>query len=295
MGKYAIVTDSASDLSREFREANQIDYARTMMSWKQDGKEIETSASLDWDFISYKDFYNLLRKGERIFTAQVPIQNYLDVFVPHLEKGEDVLYVACSSGLSASINTAIMLANDELKERFPDRKIIIVDSLRAGMALGMLVMLAVDLMKQGKTIEENAEILEQEKRSFKEVGIPESLSYLRRAGRVSASAAYFGNIISLKPILVFDDKGSNVAKEKAIGKKKAFNRMAEMIRDDIVDPENQEIYLLSADCNDEDVEYFKQAILKQVNVKNIVIVPLGPVVGASSGPGTIIVNYKGKQ
>ena len=183
----------------------------------------------------------------------------------------------------------------ELKEKYPDRKIVVFDSLRAGMAQGMLVMLAVDLKNQGKSLEENVEILEKETRSYKEVAIPETLSYLKRAVRVTARAAFFGNIISLKPILVFDDKGSNIAVEKAIGKKKAFNRMAEMIKDDIVDPENQEIFLLSGDCNEEDVNYFKNAILNQVKVKAFTIVPLGPVVGASSGPGTIIVNYKGKQ
>ena len=296
MSKYAIITDSASDLSQAYREANGVDYAKTMMSWKkEDGENIEIGASLDWDFISYKDFYNLLRGGTRVYTAQVTVQNYLDVFEPHLKKGEDVLYVACSSGLSASLNVARMLADGELKEKYPDRKVVVFDSLRAGMALGMIVMLAVDLKNQGKSLEETLEILEKEKRSYKEVGIPETLSYLKRAGRVTAGAAFFGNIISLKPILVFDDKGSNIAVEKAIGKKKAFNHMAEMIRDDIVDPENQEIFLLSGDCIEEDVNYFKQAILNQVNVKEITVVPLGPVVGASSGPGTIIVNYKGKQ
>ena len=295
MGKYAIVTDSACDLSKAYRDANKIDYAKTMYSYTEKGEVHELAADLDWEGLSCKDFYDVLRRGIRIFTAQVTIQNYLDVFIPHLERGEDILYVACSSGLSASLKTAQMLAENELKEQFPDRKIIIVDSLRAGMAQGSIVMLAVDLMNQGKSIEENAELLEKEKRSYKEVGIPETLSYLKRAGRVSAGAAFFGNIISLKPILVFDEKGSNIAVEKAIGKKKAFNRMAEMIRDDIVDPENQEIYLMNADCNPNDVEYFKNAILEKVKVKNIAVETLGPVIGASSGPGTIIVNYKGKQ
>ena len=163
MNKYAIVTDSASDLCKEYREANGVDYAQTMMSWKkEDGQNIETGASLDWDFISFKDFYNLLRGGTRVYTAQVTIQNYLDVFESHLKKGEDVLYVACSSGLSASLNIARMLVEGELKEKYPDRKVVVFDSLRAGMAQGMLVMLAVDLKNQGKTLEENVEILEKE-------------------------------------------------------------------------------------------------------------------------------------
>ena len=132
MSKYAIITDSASDLNKEFREANKVNYAKTMMSWKkEDGQEIETGASLDWDFISYKDFYNLLRGGTRVYTAQVTIQNYLDVFEPHLKNGEDILYVACSSGLSASLNIARMLADGELKEKYPDRKVIVFDSLRS--------------------------------------------------------------------------------------------------------------------------------------------------------------------
>ena len=294
MSKYAIITDSASDLSKAYRDANHIDYAKTMYSYEEKGELHELEADLDWESISCKDFYDILRRGIRIFTSQVTAQNYLDVFLPHLENGEDILYVACSSGLSASLKAAQLLAETELKEKFPERKIIIVDTLRAGMAQGSIVMLAVDLMNQGKTIEENAEILEKEKRSYKEVGIPETLSYLKRAGRVSAGAAFMGNLISLKPILVFDEKGSNIAKERAYGKKKAFIRMAEMIKEDIVDPENQEIYLMNADCNPEDVEYFKNAILKQVQVKNIVVETLGPVIGASSGPGTIIVNYKGK-
>ena len=261
MGKYAIITDSACDLSKAYRKENNIDYAKTTYSYEENGKLHELAADLDWESISCKDFYDVLRRGIRIFTAQVTAQEYLDVFTPHLEKGEDILYVACSSGLSASLKAAQLLAETELKEKYPERKVIVVDTLRAGMAQGSIVMLAVELMKQGKSIEENAAILEKEKLSYKEVGIPETLSYLRRAGRVNASAAFFGNIISLKPILVFDDKGVNLAIEKAIGKKKAFNRMAEMIRDDIVDPENQEIFLLSGDCNEEDVNYFKNAIL----------------------------------
>ena len=296
MKKFTIVTDSASDLNKKWRDENGIAYAKMMMSWTQkDGTTREEYCSLDWDKISVKDFYDLERDGVRVFTAQVTMQNYLDVFLPILEKGEDVLYIACSSGLSASLHLAEMLANEELKEKFPNNKVVVFDTLRAGMSEGQIVMRAVELQKEGKSLEEIIDILEKEKRSYKEIGIPESLTYLRRAGRVSASAAYFGNIVSLKPILMWDEKGSNVAKEKAIGKKKAFKRMAEIIKDDIVDPEKQVIYLMHADCNLNDIEDFKKVILELVPVKEIAVEILGPVIGASSGPGTIIVNYIGKQ
>ena len=197
MGKYAIITDSASDLSKAYRDANNIDYAKTTYSYEENGKLHELAADLDWECISCKEFYDVLRRGIRIFTAQVTAQEYLDVFIPHLEKGEDILYVACSSGLSASLKAAQLLAETELKEKYPDRKVIVVDTLRAGMAQGSIVMLAVDLMKQGKSIEENANILEREKVYYKEVGIPETLSYLRRAGRVKVISSVLNQFLSL--------------------------------------------------------------------------------------------------
>ena len=297
MKKYAIVADSCCDLNKEFRTKHHIDYAHMSLTWTdKNGVLHDTFADMDWEVISPKDFYDTLRSGIRIYTAQTTVQDYLDVFEPHLQKGEDVLYLACSSGLSASINVAKMLAENDLKEKYPNNRLVVIDTLRAGMAQGMIIMEAVRLQEEeGKSIDEVAEIIEKIKTSYKEVGIPETLTYLKRAGRVNGPTALMGNLISLKPILVFDEKGVNQAKEKAIGRKKAYLRMAEMIRDDIVDPENQEIYLMSADCRPEDIQMFKDAILKQVKVKNIIIEPLGPIIGASSGPGTIIVNYRGKQ
>ena len=295
MSKFVIITDTSCDLNKKFRKENNIDYVKMMFSWTdKEGELHEIAADLDWETISAREFYDIIRSGIRIFTSQVTMQQYLEMVEPHFEKGEDVLYLACSSGLSASLKTAEMLYDTELKEKYPDRRLVVVDTLRAGMAQGLIVMRAVELQKEGKSIDEIKAVIEAERLQYKEIGIPETLSYLKRAGRVSAGAAFFGNMVKLKPILMFDDKGMNVAKEKAIGRKKAYARMAEIIRDDVIDPENQEIYLMNADCEPEDVEAFKNIILARVNVKNIIVEPLGPVIGASSGPGTIIVNYKGK-
>lgn len=295
MANFAIFTDTSCDLNKKFRDENHIDYVKMMFSWTdKEGKLHEIAADLDWEVISAREFYDIIRSGIRIFTSQVTMQQYIDMIEPHFKKGEDVLYLACSSGLSASVKTAEMVYETELKDKYPNCRLVVVDTLRAGMAQGLIVMRAVELQKQGKSIDEIKEVIEQEKLQYKEIGIPETLSYLKRAGRVSAGAAFFGNMIKLKPILMFDDKGMNVAKEKAVGRKKAYARMAEIIKDDIVDPENQEIYLMNADCDKEDVEAFKSIILARVNVKNVIVESLGPVIGASSGPGTIIVNYKGK-
>lgn len=295
MKNFVIITDSCSDLSKAFRQENHIDYAKMMINWTYEDESHEDIADLDWEVLSSEEFYDLIRKGVRFYTSQTTTQNYLETFEPHLKKGEDIIYIACSSGLSASLNVARMLADGELKEKYPNNRLVVIDSLRAGMSLGMMVMDAVNMQKAGKSFDEIVSIIEETKTEYKEIGIPESLTYLKRAGRVSGAAAIMGNLISLKPILVFDENGCNGVLEKAIGKKKAFNRMAEYIKDDIVDPENQEIYLMSADCDEQDINDFKEAVLKQVNVKNIIVQPLGPIIGASSGPGTIIVNYRGKK
>jgi len=294
MSKYAIVTDASCDLSKEYRDANKIDYVQMMINWKDDKGDHETGASLDWDVLSAKEFYDILRSGIRIFTSMPSEQNYRDIIEPHLEAGEDVLYLACSSGLSASLNIAIRLNEEEWKAKYPKRRVIVLDTLLAGMAQGLLIMRAVDLKNEGKSLDELVEILEAEKRTYKEVGIPETLKYLGRAGRVKAAAVFFGNLVSLKPILVFDDKGVNHAVDKAFGRKAAYAKMADMIAADIVDPENQTIYLMNADCNEKDINAFKEAVLAKVKVKEIISQPLGPIIGASSGPGTIIVNYRGK-
>ena len=294
MKKFAIITDSSSDLDIKFRKEHDVDYAKMMLSWEENGKTTEIPASLDWDVISSKEFYDVLRRGVRIYTAMVTAQEFLNVFEPHLEKGEDVLYIAVSSGFSATLHTAQLLADGELKEKYPNNRVVVVDSMRAGMALGGIVMEAVKLKEAGKSLDETVEEIEKIKLQFKEVGIPDTLSYLRRAGRVKASAAFFGNLMSLKPILVFSAEGSNEAVKKAVGRKAAFREMANMIKEDIVDSENQEIYLLSGDCEQVHVDMFIAAVKEVVNVKDIIVQPLGPIIGASSGPGTIIINYRGK-
>ena len=293
MSNFAIVTDSACDLCKEFRQEHGIDYARMMLSWTtKDGQTKEISASLDWEEVSSKEFYDIIRSGIRIYTAQITKQNYLDTFEPHLQKGEDVLYIACSSGLSASLKTAQLLAQEELKEKYPNNKVVVLDSLRAGMAEGLIVMDAVKLKEEGKSLEEVIDFVEKEKLRYQEIGIPETLSYLKRAGRVTAPQAFFGNMIQLKPILQFDDEGKNNTELRVFGRNKAYEKMAEIIASRIDDPENQEIYLMNADCTEKDIELFKKYILKAVKVKDIIALPLGPIIGASSGPGTIIVNYK---
>lgn len=295
MKDYVILVDSCCDLGKEFREKHNIEYVKMLLNWTDEkGVEHENIADLDWETLSMKEFYDIIRRGIRFYTSMPSQQDYMDFFDKYLKENKDVLYIACSSGLSNSINIAKKLVETEVKEKYPNNKVIVIDSLRAGMSLGMIIMEAQRLKDEGKDIDEVTKWVEENKLKYLEVGIPETLTYLKRAGRVSGPKALMGNMIGLKPILEFDDKGSNIAVNKAIGRKKAYIKMAEMIKNHIDDPENQEIYLMHADCKDDDVKAFKDEILKAVKVKNIIVEPLGPIIGASSGPGTIIVNYRGK-
>ena len=151
MKKFAIITDSCSDLNKDLREKYDIDYVP--MHYSYDGKDVV--ASLDWEELSAPDFYNVMRGGTRIFTAQVTANDYKEKFESYLEKGYDILSISCSSALSASVK-ASYIVRDELCAKYPDAKIICIDSLISCAGLGMLVIEASKKRAEGKSIEEVA-------------------------------------------------------------------------------------------------------------------------------------------
>ena len=296
MSKFAIIGDSTCDLTHEMRKERNIDYARMMVSWTdKDKKPHEIYASLDWEVLSPKQYYDLMRDGIRLITSQVTEQEYDEVFGRHLAAGEDILYIACSSGLSASIKLAERLVKEKYSKQYPDRRIVIVDSLISCMGQGSMLLRAADMRDEGKSIDEIADELEKTKLCYNQVATVESLEYLKRAGRVSATSAFFGNIFGVKPILISDRAGMNHAIEKAKGRRNAIQRCAEIIKDTVVNPENQTCYVLSADAKQEDVDMMVNKIKELVPFKEIKVMTLGPIIGASTGPGTFGLYYYGKE
>lgn len=296
MSKFAIIGDSTCDLTTQMRKDRDIDYARMMISWvDKDKKQHEIYASLDWEVYSPKQYYDLMRAGNRLITSQVTEQEYDEVFGRHLEKGEDILYIACSSGLSASIKLAQRLVQEKYSKQYPDRKFILIDSLISCMGQGMMLLRAADMRDEGKSMEEIAEELEKTKLCYNQIATVETLEYLKKAGRVSASSAFFGNIFGVKPILISDRAGMNHAIEKAKGRRNAINRCAEIIKDTVVKPEEQTCYVLNADAKQEDVEMMVNKIKELVPFKEIKVMTLGPIIGATTGPGTFGLYYFGKE
>ncbi len=287
---YVILSDSCCDLNRELREQYDIDYVP--MHYSCDGKDYD--ASLDWEVLSAKQFYDLMRSGKRILTAQVNGAQYKEKFDEILSSGKDVLYISCSSALSNSVK-ASYLVRDELSQKYPERKIICVDSLNSSYGLGILCMAAAQMRAEGKCIEEVADWLVQNRKTVNQECTVDKLSYLKQAGRVSAASAFFGGLLNVKPIIISDVNGQNVAVEKVKGRKTSIMRIVERFKAEYIDLPYQKIQVVHADCIDEAM-LLKEELAKIVPDKKeqINIDYIGPIVGASTGPGTMGVYFLGK-
>ena len=281
MQKFVIFGDSTCDLDKEMRAKYQLEYVA--MNFSIDGTEYV--ASLDWEQHSAKEHYDFMRNGKRVFTTQVPKNVYYDSFKAALEQGMDVLYISCSSALSASINTAMLIAK-ELEEEFPGRKVCCVDSLISSFGQGMLLIEAAKKRDEGLSAEETAKYIEDIRLTVNQCGTVETMEYLRRSGRVKASKAFFGNLFGVKPIIISDIKGQNYAYKKVKGITNARAAIAEHIvtaANGVYDT----LYISHADCL-EAATLLKDEILKRAEYKEVVLGYIGPIVGASVGPGTVI-------
>lgn len=286
---FAVITDSTSDLSNELREKYSIDYCQMEFSLG----EKNFRASLDWEDISPKEFYDSMRSGKRYKTVQVTVKTFDEKFREHLSKGEDILYIACSSGLSGSVKTAQVISQ-ELRSDFPDRKIVCIDSLISGLGQGSMAIKAAQMRDEGKSLDETAAWIEDNKLFFNQYGTVENLDYLKAAGRVTASSAFFGNLFSVKPILISDLEGHNLAVKKVKGRKSSLYELAAMTAQYITDPLSQTIYIGHAD-DEEAANVVAEKIKELIPGASTSLYVIGPIVGASVGPGTIIVFYSGRH
>ena len=288
MKPFVILTDSTSDMEKSLRERYNIDYVPMNYMVGED----EYVASLDWESHPSNAFYDIMRKGTRITTTQVPQTVFKDAFKAYLEQGFDVLYIACSSALSASVNTGRIAAKEALAS-FDDAKIVCIDSLISGLGQAHLVIEAAQKRAAGATIEDTAAYIESIKLNVNQFGTVGSLEYLRRAGRVTASSAFFGNLFGVKPIIISDRVGQNFAMKKVKGAANARTAIAELIKD-AADGRYDTLYISHADCL-EDAQALRDAILAIAPFEHVHMDTIRPIVGASVGPGTVIAYCYGKE
>ena len=295
MNKIALFGDSTCDLTPEVRKARHIDYVRMLVNWKdKEKKDHEIYASLDWEVLSPKEYYDLMRNGAVIFTSQVTEQEFDEKFIPHLKNGEDILYIACSSALSASGNLAVRLAKEKYAVQFPNSRIVVVDSLCSCMGQGSMILKAADMRDAGKSLDEIADYVTKERLHFNQAATVEDLSTLAKHGRVKAAKAFFGKIFGVKPIIISDGRGNNYAVEKAKGRRNALVRLAEIVKERVIKPEEQICYVSHADAKLEDVELVVSKI-KEIGFKDVVVGDLGPIISASCGPATFGIYYYGQE
>ena len=285
MREYVIATDSTCDLSAKM--AKELQVKVVPLSFIMGGETYVNS--LDYKSMDIKVFYDKLRKGEMSTTTQVNSEEFAEFFEPLLKEGKDVLYVAFSSGLSGTCQGA-MIAQKELSEKYPDRKLLVVDSKAASMGEGLLVYLAAQRKKDGEDIETVYQWLEDTKLKMAHWFTVDDLNHLKRGGRVSTATALVGTMLGIKPMLHVDDEGHLIPKLKVRGRKQSLDMLVRKVEETIVSPKDQIIFISHGDCAD-DANYVAKEVKKSLGVKAVVTNHVGPVIGAHSGPGTVAIFF----
>lgn len=290
MRKVKILTDSCGDLTGEILEKYDIDYVK--MSTILDGKE--SPALLTWTEDEVHEFYGNMKNGKRYTTAQVSTEEFTNVFGKYLKEGYDIVYVGCATKQTGSVNTGNVVAKS-LLEKEPEAKIFCIDSLNATGGEGLLAVEAAKMAQAGDDAQTIADHIIKIRKTVNEYATVNSLEYFKKAGRVSASSAFFGNLMGVKPILLADAVGNQAAFKKVKGRQNSLQELVNLMKDSIVEPEKQTIVLLHADCEKEEVESLKKMIEDAIPCKGVYVSYLGPIIGATTGPGCFGIFAFGKE
>ena len=289
MSLYIIMTDSSCDLPAGL--AAELELEVLPLSVLIDGKSYVNY--LDERDITFADCYAALRAGKNATTSAVNVEAFVQAMEPHLQAGEDILYLGFSSALSGTYNAGAVAAQ-QLAEKYPERKLYAVDTLSASMGQGLLVYLTVQQKRAGATIEQARDYAEAQKLHLCHWFTVDDLNHLHRGGRVSATSAVLGTVLNIKPVLHMDNEGRLIFMEKVRGRRNSIKRMLEKMRETAIEPEKQIVFMSHGDCL-EDAEYLAGRIREEWGVKDVVINYVGPVIGAHSGPGTLALFFLGTE
>lgn len=283
-----IITDSCCDLPLKYIEENSISALGIICNFK--GKDfIEDFGKT----IPYDEFYREVRNGEMPTTAQINSYRFVEEFKKHVDAGKSIIYLAFSSALSGTYNSAL-IAKEEILSENPNADISVIDTRSASMGEGLIVYYAVEMLKNGASKEEIVHWVESNKLKINHWFTVDDLNHLKRGGRVSAASAAIGTILDIKPILNVNDEGKLIPISKVKGRKKAIKTLSEKFTNHAVDPENQMVFISHGDCLQEAL-ILKEIIEKEHGVKSFMINHIGPVIGSHSGPGTIALFFIGEN
>ncbi len=290
MNPYAIIADATCDLNEELRRPLNVTVVPGHLRLP-DGKDV--LAMPEWKYHTEEEFYKILKKNPTAFsTSPANVAEFERVFETHVAKGMDVLALSISSGISGAYNF-MQMARKNVLSRYPDAKIVCVDTLRYGTGFGLMVMWASAMRKEGKTLEETAQFLETNKSCFRQSGWLDDLKFVASKGRINHSQAFFGTLAGIKPIGELDKNGLTTVLVKVKGAKAAYAAMLEYMEKTIVDPQNQTILIAQSDRRKQALEY-RAMIEEKFSPKEIIITDVHPLCGANIGPGLMAAYYFGK-
>ncbi len=289
MSDFKIITDSTSDLTQEM--ADELDVAVIPMNFT-----IGADSFLDYpderDIPSH-EFYTRIATGEPSTTNQIGLAVFQDAFEPFLKDGTDVLYLGFSSGLSGTYNNSVLAARD-LAEKYPERKVLTVDTLAASLGEGLLVWHAVQKKRAGATVGEVKDWVEQNRNRMHHWFTVDDLNHLKRGGRISGASALVGTMLGIKPVMHFDDEGHIILVDKIRGRKQSLDDLVGHMEKTAEKPEEQMIFISHSD-SPQGAEYVEERVREKFGVTRFRTAPIGPVIGAHTGTGTVALFYLGRD
>ena len=286
MNTYQIVTDSSCDFTRAQYAEHNLTYAPLTLLYK--GREYRSFTEHD----ELHAFYDGIRGGEMPTTSAVNPEGWAEVMEPALEEGKDVLCLAFTSGLSTTYQSAVIAAG-ELREKYPQRKILVVDTLCAALGQGLLVHLACRRRDEGYSLEELAAWVEETKLKLCHWVTVDDLNHLKRGGRVSATTAFVGGMLGIKPIIHVDNDGKLATVAKCRGRKAAMEYLVQKLCEDGTDVET--VSIAHGDCPGDAAALEAMIREKCPAVKQVITGYVGGVIGAHTGPGVLVLFFLGKQ
>lgn len=289
MRDYVLMTDSCCDLSASLAE--ELGIFVLPLSLELSGQTYHNY--LDGREIGFSDFYDRIRAGETATTSAISVGVFEETMRPFLESGKDILCLSFSSALSTTYQSAVIAAG-EMAESFPEAKIHVVDTLSASLGQGLLVYLCARKKQAGLDIDALRDYAEQTKGQVCHWFTVDDLNHLKRGGRVSATAALFGTMLSIKPVLHVDDQGRLIPVSKSRGRRASLTALVDRMEQTAVDPGTQTVFISHGDCP-EDAQFVADEIRRRFGTEDIRINFVGPVIGNHSGPGTMALFFLGTE
>lgn len=288
MSEFKIITNTTADLPLDYIKENQL--GLMVFNYTIQGETYSKGHELDW-----KEFYAKMREGYMPTTSQVNPQECREYLEEYLKETDKLLYICFSSGLSGTYGSACIAA-DLTMEEHPGCEIRVIDSKCASMGEGLLVHKAVQLQKEGKSMEEVAAWVVENVPHLVHIFTVDDLNHLYRGGRVSRTAAVVGTMVGIKPVLHVDDEGHLIPISKVRGRKKSLNALVDYMEKKMGKyRENNDIVFISHGDALEDAEFVRDTVKERFGIDSFMINHIGPTIGAHSGPGTIALFFMGES